>query len=255
MSTIQAITFDLWDTVIADDSDEPKRSAQGLPTKREQRRILVQQFLERHEPIACELVNAAYDTTDAAFHFCWYDQDVTWTVRERLAILLEGLGRTLPDDELAELVRLHEEMELLVKPEPIPGIREALEALKGKHKLGVISDAIFSPGRALRELLEYYDLHAYFDHFVFSDEVGRSKPHPRVFEEAARGLGVEVSGLVHIGDRETKDVDGPRRVGARSILFRGDKGRDNTETRADAVCDDYGDLANILERLDSRTES
>ncbi|GIT27925.1 MAG: hypothetical protein CM1200mP41_39690 [Gammaproteobacteria bacterium] len=31
---IKAVTFDLWDTVIHDDSDEPKRAAQGLRSKK-----------------------------------------------------------------------------------------------------------------------------------------------------------------------------------------------------------------------------
>ena len=35
---VKAITFDLWDTVIRDDSDEAKRAARGLPSKREARR-------------------------------------------------------------------------------------------------------------------------------------------------------------------------------------------------------------------------
>ena len=33
--SIQAITFDLWDTVVVDDSDEAKRTAMNLPSKRE----------------------------------------------------------------------------------------------------------------------------------------------------------------------------------------------------------------------------
>ncbi len=35
--TIAAITFDFWDTLAADDSDEPKRAALGLPAKAQAR--------------------------------------------------------------------------------------------------------------------------------------------------------------------------------------------------------------------------
>ena len=35
---IKAITFDLWDTVLIDNSDEPKRKAAGRPTKAIERR-------------------------------------------------------------------------------------------------------------------------------------------------------------------------------------------------------------------------
>ena len=34
---LKAITFDFWDTIVQDDSDEPKRKQQGLPTKSEAR--------------------------------------------------------------------------------------------------------------------------------------------------------------------------------------------------------------------------
>ena len=35
---IKAVTFDLWDTIVHDDSDEPKRKAKGLRTKKAERR-------------------------------------------------------------------------------------------------------------------------------------------------------------------------------------------------------------------------
>ena len=128
---IRAVTFDLWDTVFIDDSDEPKRKAQGLAPKPIERRNLVQQFLERHEPISRELIDMAYDTTDAAFRHVWYEQNVTWTVSQRLSVLLKGLNRNLPESEFNELVRLHEDMELSVSPDLAPNISEILKSLEG----------------------------------------------------------------------------------------------------------------------------
>ena len=248
---IKTVSFDLWDTVFIDDSDEPKRAAAGLPTKAIQRRKLVQQFLERHSPISRELVDRCYDTADAAFREVWYGQNVTWPVRVRLGVLLQGLGRKLSEDELAELVRLHEDMELEIKPDLLPGIGEALESLKGKYKMAVISDAIFSPGRALRELLRHYGLLDYFDYFVFSDEAGYSKPDPRAFHAVAKNTGCALSEIVHLGDREAKDIDGPHAVGARGILVPIAKDRGGPNSKADAVCRDYRDLRTILQKLES----
>ncbi|MEM7250344.1 MAG: HAD family hydrolase [Pseudomonadota bacterium] len=45
---IRAITFDLWDTLIANDSDEPKRADLAMPTKYDKRRELVWQTLRDH---------------------------------------------------------------------------------------------------------------------------------------------------------------------------------------------------------------
>jgi len=169
---ISAVTFDLWDTVIVDDSDEPKRAAKGLLSKYLTRRELVWKFLEQHEPVDREMVDVAYGTADAAFRRVWYGHSSTWSVSERLEVILKGLDRTLPTREMEELVRLHEEMEFEIQPDLAPGIVEAIRELHGKYKLGVISDTIFSSGRVLRKLLKANDIEQYFDVFIFSDEAG-----------------------------------------------------------------------------------
>ncbi|MBL7189451.1 MAG: HAD family hydrolase [Phycisphaerae bacterium] len=251
-AAIRAITFDLWDTVLIDDSDEPKRAAQGLESKPLERRNLVHQFLERREPVPSEQIDLAYDMVDAAFRQVWYAQNVTWTVRQRLSVLLDGLCRHLPQREFDELVRLHEDMELAVRPDLAVGAAEALQNLHGKYKLGVISDAIFSPGRALRQLLAYYDIRKFFDAFVFSDEIGCAKPDARVFEAAAGDLSVEPGEIVHIGDREPKDIEGPHAIGARAVLCTVVKDRGSKNTKAEAICHDFSDLPAILEKLDQQ---
>jgi len=251
MPGIKAITFDLWDTVFIDDSDEAKRKSMGLAPKPVARRELVTSFLSRHGRVSRELVDAAYDTTDAAFNKVWHGLSVTWTVEERLRVLLTGLGRSLPRDELAELVRLHEEMELEVSPDAAPGIHQALKALHGKYRLGVISDAIFSPGRVLRGLLEKEGLADLFDVFVFSDEIGGAKPDASVFRAAANGLGVEPSEIVHVGDREPNDIAGARAAGARAILTTVVKDRGSAQTEADAICDDYSNLVDSISLLEN----
>ena len=123
---------------------------------------------------------------DAAFNHVWHQQHITWTVEERLRVLLDGLGRTLPDAAIGKLVRAHEEMEVTVCPDPIDGISEALEELSKRYKLGVVSDTIVSPGRCLRQWLDIHGLLGYFSGFAFSDEVGHSKPHPDMFKTVAQ---------------------------------------------------------------------
>ncbi len=248
---IKAITFDLWDTVIIDETDEPKRAAAGVPPKPVARRELVHEALNRHAPIARETVDLAYDVQDAAFRKVWHDQHVTWTVRERMDVLLAGLKRELPEDELAEVVKRHEEMEVEFRPDTVPGVHEAVKALQGKYKLGVVSDAIFSPGRCLRQVVAAEGLADAFDAWSFSDEVGRSKPAPDMFEYVAKGLGVDITEIVHIGDREHNDVGGPHAVGARGVLLTVAKDRGSANSKADAICDDYAKLSSILESLDA----
>jgi len=249
MSPIRVVSFDLWDTVFVDDSDEPKRLRQGLPPKPIERRDLVERFLSRHAPIARALVDLAYDTVDSAFRHVWRHQHVTWSVEVRLHILLAGLKRELPEDELRELVRLHEEMELRVRPDLVPGVADALKTLHRRFTLAVVSDAIFTPGRALRELLGGYGLRDYFSAFVFSDEVGCSKPGPEMFRRAAQLTGCRLEEIVHVGDREHNDIAGAQGAGSRAVLFTGVVNRDRANTHADAVCGDFSQLPAIIDSL------
>ena len=246
---VKAITFDLWDTVIHDDSDEGKRKAQGLASKKEARRALALSVLERTAPLEKSILLAAYDTMEADFNRVWHDEHVTWTVDERVSVLLEGLGRTLADDHRTQLVRGLEEMEVTVPPNPIDGIGEALAALAGSYKLGVVSDAIYSPGRCLREWLQMHDLLQHFDGFAFSDEVGHSKPHRDMFASVASQLGVEISDMVHIGDRDHNDIKGPHALGMKAVLFTATRDLDKDHTSADAICPRAADLPETIRRL------
>jgi len=248
---IEVISFDLWDTVFIDDSDEPKRAQMDLSPKPVERRNLVERFLQEEDgPIARDLIDMAYDTTDAAFYQVWYGQQLTWTVAERLGVLLKGLNRELPADRFAELVRLHEDMELNPVPDLAPNIAEILAKLQGQYRLAVVSDAIFTPGRGLRQLLAHYSLLQYFDAFAFSDELGCSKPCARMFQHIAESLKVPLNGIVHIGDREQKDVAGAHAVGAQAIFTTVVKDRGGDQTKAQALCSDYSTLPVLLEKLD-----
>jgi len=246
---LRAITFDLWDTIVHDDSDEPKRKAQGLKTKKEERRHLLWEALNRQQPIEFDRVKLAYDVADAAFNKVWRDQHVTWPIGERLHVALKGLGRSLPDAEFGRIVTAHEEMEITIRPDLIPGIGEALQGLHGRYKTCIVSDAIVSPGRCLRRLLESYDLARFFDGFAFSDEVGYSKPHRSMFESAARQMGVSIEEIVHIGDRDHNDVKGPQALGMKAILFTATRAADKAHTTADAICERHADLVGIVDRL------
>ena len=253
-TTIKGVTFDLWDTMIDDDSDEPRRAALGLRSKRQERRHLLWAALNKESPIDQAEVARACDHADAAFAVAWKEQAVTWPVGERLGVALRRLGRRLSAAEFAAVVLAHEEMEIAVPPDPVADVAEALDRLAGRYRLGVASDAIVSPGRSLRRLLEGHGLARYFSGFAFSDEVGHAKPHRAMFESAARQMGCEIAEMVHVGDREHNDVKGPRALGMKAVLFTGARDADLGATTADAVCARHADLPEVIDRLAGCTE-
>ncbi len=249
--SIKAVTFDLWDTIVDDDSDEPKRAAHGLLSKKEERRRLMLEALQSVAHIDKDQVDLAYDVADAGFNVVWRENHINWTVEQRLRVVLNGLGRTLPGEIMAQLIEDTGRMEVDIPPNAIDGIGDALEELSRRYKLCIVSDAIVTPGTGLREILNTYDLGRYFQGFAFSDEVGHSKPHRSMFDSAARQLDVDVSEIVHIGDRDHNDIKGPHALGAKAILFTAARADDKGSTTADAICERAADLPALIDHLAS----
>lgn len=251
MASIKAITFDLWDTLVHDDSDEPKRQAQGLLSKKAERRHLLWQALNEVQPIELGTVSLAYDVADAGFNMAWKENSINWRLEQRIRVILNGLGRSLSEESFRSLVETTGNMEVDIPPDAIEGAQAALEELAQQYQLAIVSDAIVTPGTGLRRLLEGHDLKRYFEGFAFSDEVGRSKPHRSMFESAAKQLGVKVTEIVHVGDRDHNDVKGPHAIGAKAVLFIATRDADRGITTADAICERHRDLPVIIDRLAS----
>ena len=115
--------------------------------------------------------------------------------------------------------------------------------------MAIVSDAIVTSGRGLRELLAVHGVAKYFSGFAFSDEVGHSKPHRDMFAAAADQLGVRIDQMIHIGDRDHNDIQGPQRLGMKAVLLTASRSVDRDGTTADAICDSYADLPGMIDRL------
>jgi putative hydrolase of the HAD superfamily len=218
---LRGITFDFWDTIVDDDTDEPKRTAKGLPSKAEARlSTFVDEVLAHHPNVGCDAAVSAFEHAQTTFRHHWKVEHHTPCVADRLGVGFDrlGIGRTPGFDAL---VHAWSTMEVDTPPNLVPGIEDCLRALHGRYKIGIISDAIVTPGVGLRQILKDYGLFQYFDHFVFSDEAGAAKPAARVFDLATEGLSVSASELAHVGDRPANDIAGPNAYGAHSVLYTG----------------------------------
>jgi len=246
---IRAVTFDLWDTIVADDSDEPRRAARGLASKVATRRqLFISEVRNHHQDIGEERASEGWDAANEWFRHCWKVEHHTPGLDERVRKGFEALGIE-PTPGFSDLVQALAQMEVEIPPDAAPGIEACLRNLHGRYKLGIVSDAIVTPGSGLREILAKHGVADVFEIFVFSDEAGASKPDRKVFDVAAAGFGCEVHEILHIGDREYNDIGGPLGCGAKAVLYTGVIDRGATESRAHAVCSHHDDLPGIIDRL------
>lgn len=80
-------------------------------------------------------------------------------------------------------------------------------------KIGMISNW----DTRLRALLGGLGVLERFDVLVVSGELGIEKPDRRIFEHAARELGVPTSALIHVGDDPDDDILAAQAAGARGV--------------------------------------
>ena len=76
-------------------------------------------------------------------------------------------------------------------------------------------------------------LDSYFDVVLVSYEVGFTKPDPRIYELCLTRLCVPASAALFVDDR-AENVEGARRAGIHTVLFRGDASMDDVRAWAEA---------------------
>jgi HAD superfamily hydrolase (TIGR01549 family) len=99
------------------------------------------------------------------------------------------------------------------------GADEVLTICKGRNlKIGLVSNTMW-PGAYHRGDLERFDLLRFFDHLVFSGDLGLWKPDPRIFQASLDSLGVSPREAIFVGDHPRQDVAGAQGVGMRGVLI------------------------------------
>ncbi|WP_075183090.1 pyrimidine 5'-nucleotidase [Pantoea sp. 1.19] len=94
---------------------------------------------------------------------------------------------------------------------PLEGAVELLNALKGRVKMGIITNGF----TALQQIrLTRTGLIDHFDVLVISEQVGQAKPHPAIFDYALQRMGEPPRARVlMVGDNPDSDVLGGIRAG------------------------------------------
>ncbi len=89
-------------------------------------------------------------------------------------------------------------------------------------KIGILGNVLFWPSRLTVSLLDRTGLSKYFSTYVFSDQVGFSKPDREAFLKYAEIVGCEPERIIHIGDNVVEDVGGALSSGFNAVLIRRD---------------------------------
>lgn len=121
-----------------------------------------------------------------------------------------------------------------------------LELTRRGYVMGIISNLITRD--EIPNWLNEEGLTPYFKSVLLSSVFGYRKPHPAIYQEAARRAGVDVSCCAYVGDNPDRDVEGTRAAGfGMVVLMLDEEGRQKPmtdQTRPDLV---IGSLSDLLE--------
>lgn len=125
---------------------------------------------------------------------------------------LPELGATRQDIEATALEKVYQSQHTYNLMEDAI---HTLEALKGRYKLGIISDTWPS----IVPVLERFGILPYFDAITYSFQLGCFKPNPRMFQDALSKMGLPAQECVFIDD-VARNLEGAAKVGIQPVQIR-----------------------------------
>ena len=250
MSQINAVTFDLWQTLILDNRELGLQRAQArLDGARE---TLLSQGIDHDPDHIREAYRACYRACRAVRN---ENRDVSFRRQVEIFIDLieDGLSQRLPESAVDEIERAYAESFFDFPPRFHESSEDTLAAVRGMGlSIGLISNTGMTPGYTFREFLRQHDLLQYFDVLTFSDEVLLAKPSDEIFLMTVNSMDAKPVETIHVGDHVANDVVGANRVGMKSIWIRGfyePEDPDDPESHADVAVDDLSAVPGAVRQL------
>jgi len=97
----------------------------------------------------------------------------------------------------------------------LPGTREALERIRQRYAIAVISNA----DGHIETVLGRCGIYDCFASITDSGNVGHEKPHPEIFAAALREMKADPTESLYVGDVYSVDYVGARNAGMEAVLF------------------------------------
>ncbi|MFW9999864.1 MAG: HAD family hydrolase [Candidatus Hodarchaeota archaeon] len=195
---IQAITFDLWNTIFTN------------KFYTEIRINWFTQFLKERD-IFFSLIDIK-NAFNIAFNLPegYFKKNNHIFTEDRLLIMLNILKLDFSEND-KDLIKNKFEAVMLDDPPSLKkGVKRTLEELSLTYKIGLISNTGITPGRIIIKVFEEYNILQYFQVMIFSDEIGYYKPHTLLFNTALKELECDPRYAIHIGDRLDTDIKGAK---------------------------------------------
>jgi putative hydrolase of the HAD superfamily len=235
------ITFDLWETLIADSPE--------LDSRRTEYRVKnIHSLLSQIQPgIDINNIHCAHEKIWRECSTLWGKaRDLAFTDQARLFIGLinDNLLTSLNQSQFQSIAEIYSGAVLQFRPRLIAGARETLDQLASRgYKMGLICNTGRTPGITLRKLLGDYDILGYFKSALFSDETIIRKPDAAIFETALRELGADRRQTVHAGDSWENDILGAQAAGIKAVWI-------SPEGQGSGDCPVIKSIAELPEVLD-----
>lgn len=255
MAPINAVTFDLWQTLILDNRELGLQRAQArLDGARE---TLAQEGVHYDPEHIREAYRGCYRSCRAVRND---NKDVSFRRQVEIFIdLIEGgLSARLPEPVICEIERSYAESFFEFPPKFHDATQATLESISAMGlSIGLISNTGMTPGYTFRQFLDQHGLLQYFDVLTFSDEVLLAKPSDEIFLMTINALDSAPDAAIHVGDHVSNDVVGANRVGMKSVWIRGfyePEDPDDPHSQADVAVDDLSAVSDAVRSLVSRQQ-
>ena len=242
---IEAVTFDYWQTLVAERLGDMRTAQIGRFEA-----ILAESEQPRDRPALEEGFAANWER----FERNWRENLGQYSPADTVDFLVSHLVLDGSGGLRARLIDGFREVGEQVSLRVASGIENCLEALSSAGvRIGIVCDVGLTSSPTLRERLDGFGLLRYFDAWAFSDETGWFKPAAEAFEPALEGLGVrDRARVAHVGDNRRTDVAGALALGMVAVRYTG-LGHDGSHApagdlgpEAHHVISDHRELPGIL---------
>jgi YjjG family noncanonical pyrimidine nucleotidase len=128
----------------------------------------------------------------------------------------------------------------------VDGAKDALERVSRHFKTGIITNGF---KETQEKKFDSLNLNRYCQTFLISEEIGKMKPHPDVFDRATDLAGVDREKILYVGDSYSSDIEGGFNAGWSTAWYTGFEKDDpgQNKMKATFMFSDFNSLTNLLE--------